>query len=383
MNLAIIEDQVTPYRLPLFREIQSRVGELHVLFCSPRLQERQWDLPADLPANFEVLPNLALRLRRPPYGEPRTILFNPTLFPRLMRLRPDVVVGYAFSLPAQTAFAYAKLFGRGFVSWSTDTLHTERYLGPEQRLVRRWIIPRADSAVTPSKQGKAKFESYDLPAERISMAVQSADVQFFADGADAARRSGTTWAEAHGVSGTPIVYVGFLSELKGVVHLLRALPLVLKEVPSAELILAGDGPKRSALEDEAARLGLSDRVHFAGYVPQPEMPSLYASGKLFVFPTLQDTFGVVLSEAAACRLPIVSSPYAGAVDHYVEEGVNGHVVDPKDAAGLATAIADVLKDEARWSAMSDSSSKIANRYSVQLEADAFVAAAKRAYDRAH
>src|SRR6188474_454816 len=102
MRAVVLNDQITPYRLRLFEGLRAAGIDTTVLYSTRRLPGQDWQI--DAPSGFahRVLPHLVLRLRRPPYNEPRLIAVNPTLFTELVRLNPDVVVGYAFSLPAWT-----------------------------------------------------------------------------------------------------------------------------------------------------------------------------------------------------------------------------------------------------------------------------------------
>ena len=92
------------------------------------------------------------------------------------------------------------------------------------------------------------------------------------------------------------------------------------------LIMAGVGPEETRLRSLAGALGIS--VTWRGFVDQPDLPRLYAEADAFAFPTLDDPFGVVLIEAAAAGLPLVASPFGGATEDLVRDGVNGFVIDP-------------------------------------------------------
>ena len=74
---------------------------------------------------------------------------------------------------------------------------------------------------------------------------------------------------------------------------------------------------------------------FAGFHQKSELPRFYAAAEIFVFPTLGDPYGLVVDEAMACSLPIISTSSAGEIHDRVEEGVNGYIVPPKDSETLA------------------------------------------------
>ena len=147
-----------------------------------------------------------------------------------------------------------------------------------------------------------------------------------------------------------IVSVGSLVPKKGHDVLLRALA----ELPqSARLTLVGDGPERRALERQAQDLGLAERVHFAGAVPEPEVSSYLDGAEVFCLasrPTDDgDRDGVpnVLIEAMARGVPCVSTTLSGIPD-LLGDG-RGVLVPPDDGASLATALRRLLdhRDEAR------------------------------------
>ncbi len=371
-RVVIIDDQITPYRIPLFQKLGQRIPGLRVLYCSRQFQERNWIIPNDLGYQYQILSSKHIRSTKPPYDQPRTILIPHGLLPALRRINPDIVVGYAFSIPTWIAFLYTRLFRKRFVSWSTDTLHTERHYGPIQRASRRLIIPRADACITPSRKGAEKFISYGADPANVKVVVQSPDVDFFAREAGKARRKKIYHPSRTSREGYWMLYVGFLSEHKGVIHLLNAYRHVIKSNPDTYLILAGEGPLKDAIEEYIEMHGLDDRVHFAGYVQQEEMPLLYASADIFIFPSLEDTFGVVIAEAAASGLPIVCSKFAGAASEYVVDGENGFIVDPKDESLMAARASEIIQNETRRKEMGLASASIARAKTVSHAAQSFI-----------
>ena len=109
------------------------------------------------------------------------------------------------------------------------------------------------------------------------------------------------------------------------------------ERDDAWLVLAGDGPERSALERAAG-----PRVRFPGYIPYPELPALYAAADLFVHPAREERWGVSVQEALACGLPVIASSRVGAAFDLIETGGNGFLYAAGDDAGLAVRLADAL-----------------------------------------
>ena len=156
--------------------------------------------------------------------------------------------------------------------------------------------------------------------------------------------------EAGRAAGERMLFVGRLAGIKGVPVLLRALARVAERRPAARLALVGDGPERGAIEREARRLGIADRVEFLGYLDQEAVAAELARSDLFVLPSFAEGVPVVLMEAMASGLPVVATRVAG-VGELVEDGVSGRLVAPGDEGALAQAIEAMLADRDGRAAM--------------------------------
>jgi phosphatidylinositol alpha-1,6-mannosyltransferase len=147
-----------------------------------------------------------------------------------------------------------------------------------------------------------------------------------------------------------IVCVSRMVARKGQDVLVRALPLIRRQVPDAALLLVGDGPHRGAVERLVNRLGLGDHVVFAGRVPWARTPDYYAAGTVFCMPTRTrlaglepEALGICYLEAAATGLPVVAGDSGGAPDA-VLVGENGFVVDGRDPTAVAERCTTLLLD---------------------------------------
>jgi glycosyltransferase involved in cell wall biosynthesis len=146
---------------------------------------------------------------------------------------------------------------------------------------------------------------------------------------------------SHTLRGSQLLFVGRLAPVKGVPILLEALASLLPARPDIKLTLVGDGPDRSALEQQAEALGISQSVEFLGYQSQAKVRQLLASTDVFVLPSFAEGVPVVLMEAMAAGVPVVATKIAG-IPELVEGGVSGFLVMPGDAKSLATRIGELL-----------------------------------------
>ena len=153
-----------------------------------------------------------------------------------------------------------------------------------------------------------------------------------------------------------LLFVGRLARQKGLDVLIEALA----QLPDAawRLRIAGDGPERAPLESLARRRGLAARVVFHGWAQRDELPELYRSSDVFVFPSNDEGMPNVLLEALACGLPVVATRVAGNEQLVLEQ--NGILVPPRDPVAFAAALATLLNDADVRAQMGDSSRKLAS-----------------------
>jgi L-malate glycosyltransferase len=139
-----------------------------------------------------------------------------------------------------------------------------------------------------------------------------------------------------------IVCVASLREKKGHAHLLEAFRIVRDRVPSARLLLAGDGPLRSALERRAAAAGLSGAVQFLGH--RHDVADLLGRSDLFVLSSLEEGMPNALLEAMSAGLPAVVTDVGGSAE-VVVEGETGSLVPPARPEAMAERMTALLLDE--------------------------------------
>jgi glycosyltransferase involved in cell wall biosynthesis len=137
------------------------------------------------------------------------------------------------------------------------------------------------------------------------------------------------------------LFVGRLAGVKGVPILIEAMASLAEKYPELTLRLVGDGPDRTALEAEVVRRGLQDRMIFLGYQSQSEVAEELSRTDIFVLPSFAEGVPVVLMEAMASCVPVLTTRIAG-VPELVEDGVSGRLVPPGDVTAFAQALDDML-----------------------------------------
>jgi len=144
-------------------------------------------------------------------------------------------------------------------------------------------------------------------------------------------------------------FVGRLSPEKGIDYLLRAVGNLVKEGFDLCALIVGDGEQAEALKAEARTLQIADRVIFTGN--RSDTPMLYAAMDVFVLPSLQEAFPMVILEAMACGVPVVATR-VGDVAEIIDSGKTGLLVEMRDAMALQVAIKEVLTHQDKAECMS-------------------------------
>lgn len=131
------------------------------------------------------------------------------------------------------------------------------------------------------------------------------------------------------------LYVGRIEERKGIGCLLKACAILQKQgYSNYTLLVVGEGAQRQELQIFSKNYGIEDCVKWAGWVNYNKLGAYFRDTDIFVFPTLEDIWGMVVPEAMAFSKPILCSKWAGASE-MVEEGENGYIFDPHHPETLA------------------------------------------------
>ena len=266
------------------------------------------------------------------------------MFFTLKNLNPSLIIAYEYSVPTLIALIYAKLFRRKLMIWTEMTAHTDRSLSKGQELMRRLIIPNAHGFIGTSHAACDNFRRRGVEAHKIFLAPQTFDTDQFDSLPPTSDHPPT------------VIYAGYLSERKGVQHLVQAFVHVIEVLPTAQLILIGNGHAREQLEKIVDDCKLGDNVIFTGFVEPDVIPQHYARGDVFVLPSLEDTFGVVATEAIAAGLTLICSQFAGYSSHMTHEE-DGLIIDPTNHNQLANAMIELLSNSTMRDVMNQEAQK--------------------------
>jgi len=237
-----------------------------------------------------------------------------------------------------------KFVGKGLVYQllaETFKIPQQRRQAMEQQLKSYWHHTQHVWASQP--------EDYDQVAqiigtERVSLLPRGIDKMWFHPDKSDRQQLQQTYGVPRDV---PLVlFVGRLNPCKNVMVVAEALRNLLIQGIEVHGLFVGQGPNQSEIQTM-----LGSAATFTGWLPYPELASIYSSADLFVFPSETETYGNVVVEAKACGLPVVVSSQGGAAQLIQREGEDGIHVQGNDPQEWAKAIAPLLKDTSKLKSM--------------------------------
>jgi len=347
LKIVFITNEAAPYRVPVLNKLAAREGvHLQVVFCCSREPNRLWDLP---PFEFDhvFLRDSYLTIRG------RYIHYNPDILRVLRRLDPDVVITDGYNPTHLFAFAYALATRKPRVVMTDGTLVFEQGLTRIHRSVRRFVFNRAHAFVAASIGGRQLYESYGVDSQLCFKSCLCTDN-------DAYRIPAGEVPKKH-----DFIFCGRIEKLKNPMFALEVAHETARKLNrKVSILFVGSGSEEENVRKEAAAIADLVDVEFNGFAAQADLPRLYPSARIFLFPTLIDAWGVVANEACAAGLPVIVSPVAGVANELVLDGENGYV-RTLDVAKWASCAAELLDSPEMYERFSRRSLEIVSEYTFE------------------
>jgi glycosyltransferase involved in cell wall biosynthesis len=252
--------------------------------------------------------------------------------------QPDAVLAFWTDPDGTVALHHARPLGIpvGIIAGGSDLMLLPA--DPARRAVVAATIRSADHVFAVGSVLREKAIALGARADRVSNFIAGVDLNRFGPGNRQAARDRLGLP----AEGAILLSIGSLVAVKATERLLHAAALLAREFPAVTVVVVGDGPRRSALQqDVAATPALRGRVLFAGAIDHDGLPDWYRAADLFVLPSRSEGVPNVLLEAMASGLPFVASD-VGSIHDLLPFGPS-RVVPEGDVPSLASAIADVLR----------------------------------------
>lgn len=288
--------------------------------------------------------------------------YQPGLIKTIKRLKPDVIVSDGFFQWTYAPLLLRATTGIPHVMCYEKTCHTERNAQTIREIYRKLVLKWIDVVCCSGQLCGEYVQQLGFNKDRITFGHMVADVDNLQT-----LTTRTTHERIHelkqnlGLSSTVYLYVGRMIELKGIMNLIKAwneFTAGLVEKPSLLLVGSGEMEERIKIEIQNHKL---DTVKMVGHVNYDEIADYYKVADIFILPTLEDNWSLVISEAMACRLPVITSIYNGCWPELVKES-NGWVTDPLNHDAFVKTLQDSFYKMNKFKEMGDSSLEIISHF---------------------
>lgn len=360
LRIALVTNHPPPFRIPIYRKIARHPSiALQAIFCSEREPNRQWDLP---PMDFD---HVFLKERFVQRGS-NFIHNNPDVIGALRRFAPNVIVTTGFNPTFLYAFSYAVVKDIPHVPMTDGTDQSEQALSRWHKAIRRMVYSRSRAFIAASYGGFRLYESYGIPSERCFQSCLCIDNDAYLA------------SHGQGIKTFDFIFSGRIVREKSPLFALRVADGAARRLGRRTRILfVGSGEQEQEVRTLAAHISESVDAVFHGHAAQHELPALYRSARIFLFPTQRDVWGVVANEASAAGLPIIVSPHSGVVGELALDNENGFVC-ALDTELWAERAAQLLSDDDMYRRFAQRSLALSERFTFDHAAAGIIDACRYA-----
>lgn len=365
MKVVIIENVITPYEIIRFNVINRELNNnLTVLFQNESDLNRDWDLEKSrMKFNYKVLPDTPIRLKG---KDLITLHLNFSTYSELKNINPDVIVCCGWdSLATYMAYVFSMIFKKKLVLWSGSTVNELSWRRTVSKPLVKFIVKHSDSYIAYGTRAKEYLTALGADARKIFIGWNTVDNALFEKGSAIANKEKEILRNKLGIKTKKVLlYVGQLIERKGIYNLLDAFSKLKKDTDDVTLLFVGTGMERENMGKRCADENIRDVV-FSGFVEYEQLPKYYAISDVFILPSHEEVWGLVINEAMACGLPVITTDKVGASADLVKDGVNGFVVGDGDSEKLYNAMKNIVEDNRLRQEMGQASRKIINNFTVE------------------
>jgi glycosyltransferase involved in cell wall biosynthesis len=370
VRVCLIHTQILPYRLPIFEELSKKV-DLDVIFCKAITKDRKWKYDLN---NYSFKRTILHGFSLGP------VIFNTNIVSKLWKSKYDVIIVSNEPEIAPTAiiaFIIAKLKRWKILEWSQvfdysiyffpALAYSDKKINKAIRnwlsglimLYRRFCIFFADHFVVLGGRAKEFLTHHGVATNDITNVLQVMPMELLPEPTVKYNRNGHTF-----------LYIGYFNKGKGIESLIVAFKRIKNK--NAQLIIAGAGNVESQIKK---MIGNDVRINLFCYVEGSEKANLYARSDIFILPTLNDSWGIVINEAIHYGLAIICSDAAAAVEIIDDEG--GIIIPPNNTDKLYRAMMALIDDQDKLKIIQDYNSRNFRVSDTPTEVNGFLSAIRK------
>ena len=336
------------YRLPFYEKLNELFkGEFYIMYSTNRYLNRYEHLLEEIPKvmgenaipfNNELLFNTYERsFKKYNIEKGKRIPFTHGLIRKIKRINPDILITEGFYQWTPLIILYSIFFRKHVFMGYERTPHTERNTGFLKKIHRKITNKFISGYLVNVSETTKYLISLGINPNKIFIGGMSADGKGISDKIKllSAKDIATFRSQYQKNEGLLYLFSGRITEAKGVGYLLIAWNKHIEKHPKDVLVLIGYG---DMYEHYFKKYSDVSSIYLLGKIDYHIIYKYYAIADVFILPTLQDNWSLVVPEAMACGLPIATSIYNGCYPELVKEDVNGITFDTYNQSSLLHAL---------------------------------------------
>jgi glycosyltransferase involved in cell wall biosynthesis len=298
----------------------------------------------------------------------RVMLVSPSIIGDLWKFKPQVVLAQAYSLWTLIAVLLKPILGWKLIIIYDGSSPNSDFEDSLVRSIARKFMSAFAEAFIPNSYGAREYLIRSLGAKPNKVFTHT----YLVPDAQTLLQNSTGEAPPLPAQRPIFLYVGRITARKGIKPLIEACAILKKQgYTDYSLVVIGNGDQRGELEELIAQQGLTDLVTWVGWVEYGSLGVYFQNADVFVFPTLEDIWGMVPLEAMVFGTTVLCSRWAGAAE-LVADGESGYIFDPYKPEELAEKMRQFLDRPELIKIMGDQAKELIGKTNYQTAADGFI-----------
>ncbi len=342
--IVFIHHSVNPYRTALFNELAKKTKiAFKVYFLSEPAKNRKWK-PEDFNFNFpyKFLDGFKVYF---PGNDHWYFQFNSGLWKNLKKDKPSLIICFGWNFFASyLAFVYSKMNKIKYGIWSGSTKYEPSIFRTITLPVIKILVRYSDLLIAYGSRARDYLLSIGVPDKNISIAFNTVDTDKLIK-MSKYYESDNYVRDKYKISKNKkiVLFVGQYIKRKGIYPLLKVADS-LKRNESVLFLLVGYGQEEGKVKEYIRDHNLKN-VILPGFVKNTEMAKYYTASDLFILPSFEEVWGLVVNEAMCAGKAVLVSKYAGCSEDLVKDNYNGYIINPDHHQDIRNKIILLLEDD--------------------------------------
>lgn len=346
-KILVLHNIITPYRVHLFNEMASyyadKFVDFKVIFLSESDKNRHWN-NFDIQFSFDILKNTAIRFGK---KDLYTFFINKNINGLLEKENPDKIICFGWDhLAAYSSFYWSRKHNKEFIIWSGSTVYEKSWRRYFFNPLVKYLVKHSDKCIGDGTRHRDYLIRLGAKPTNVETFYFQVDVDYFINKSDEFSDDDKKhFKMLLDINTQKIIFFnGQLIERKGIFELLQGFRMYQEKHNDITLLILGRGMEKEKMQEIITKQNIQNIV-FADFVPYKEVYKFYTISDMLILPSREEAWGLVINEAMACGLPVISTYETGAVDDLIEEGKNGFVIKSNCPECIETAIGKIYANQ--------------------------------------